>query len=72
MCAQAVYTQPPDSEEDTFQIMVATDTHLGYKESNALLKNDSFEAFEEVLQLYKRKQGRQIQSRLHATRGGFL
>jgi double-strand break repair protein MRE11 len=55
MCAQAVYTQPPDNESDTFQIMVATDTHLGYKESDALIKNDSFEAFEEVLQLYHHK-----------------
>eukprot|EP01022_Parablepharisma_sp_SALTPOND_P026573 TRINITY_DN64417_c0_g1_i1.p1 TRINITY_DN64417_c0_g1~~TRINITY_DN64417_c0_g1_i1.p1 ORF type:complete len:702 (-),score=94.90 TRINITY_DN64417_c0_g1_i1:1527-3632(-) len=41
-------TSDPDS---TFRIMVCSDSHLGYKEKDPVLANDSFNAFEEVLQL---------------------
>jgi len=34
-------------------LKVATDIHLGYKESIDSRKNDSFEAFEEVLRTAK-------------------
>ncbi|XP_063688052.1 double-strand break repair protein MRE11-like [Bolinopsis microptera] len=39
---------PP--EEESFSVLVATDTHLGYAEKDAIRGEDSFRAFEEVLQ----------------------
>lgn len=41
----------PDKE--TFRILVSTDNHLGYKESHPIRGNDSFDAFEEVIQIAK-------------------
>lgn len=50
--SQSSFTQKfPNS--DTFKFLVSTDTHLGYKEQDNIRKNDSFEAFEEVLQKAK-------------------
>ncbi|KAF9563764.1 Double-strand break repair protein mre11a [Mortierella alpina] len=37
--------------EDTFSILVATDNHLGYLEKDPVRGNDSFEAFEEILEI---------------------
>ena len=37
------------TQKSTLTLMVATDLHLGYKERHPILKNDSFEAFEEIL-----------------------
>ncbi|XP_017487509.1 PREDICTED: double-strand break repair protein MRE11-like [Rhagoletis zephyria] len=37
--------------EDVLRIMVATDNHLGYAEKNAVRGDDSFIAFEELLEL---------------------
>ena len=34
-----------------FRILVATDVHLGYKETHKVLGNDSFDAFQEVLEI---------------------
>jgi len=34
-----------------FQIMVTTDTHLGFKEEDKVVGNDSFYAFNECLQV---------------------
>ncbi|KAL5251649.1 hypothetical protein ACHWQZ_G017127 [Mnemiopsis leidyi] len=39
---------PP--EEESFSILIATDNHLGYKEKDAIRGDDSFIAFEEILQ----------------------
>lgn len=41
----------PDKE--TFRILVSTDNHLGYKETHPIRGNDSFDAFEEVIQTAK-------------------
>jgi len=38
------------SEKDTFRILMATDIHLGHKLSDPVRFNDSFTAFEELLQ----------------------
>jgi double-strand break repair protein MRE11 len=35
----------------TFEILVTTDTHLGYKEKDKILGDDSFASFEEALDL---------------------
>ena len=32
-----------------FSILVATDSHLGYEESNPVIGDDSFVTFEEIL-----------------------
>ncbi|KAF9988968.1 Double-strand break repair protein mre11a [Mortierella antarctica] len=37
--------------EDTFSILVATDNHLGYLEKDPVRGDDSFEAFEEILEI---------------------
>lgn len=39
------------SPRDTIKIMIATDNHLGYQESDPIIGNDSFIAFEEILDL---------------------
>jgi len=36
------------SASDILKILIATDNHLGYMESDPLRKEDSFEAFEEI------------------------
>ena len=38
-------------EEDTFRIMLATDNHIGYLERDPIRGRDSFDTFEEILQL---------------------
>lgn len=43
------------SSEDTWRIIIATDTHLGYLERDPLRRDDSFEAFDEVLALAERE-----------------
>jgi double-strand break repair protein MRE11 len=40
-------------EEQSLTFLVATDVHLGHKEKHPVRNNDSFEAFEEVLQMAK-------------------
>lgn len=37
--------------ENVIRIMVATDNHLGYGEKDAIRGEDSFTAFEEILEL---------------------
>lgn len=37
--------------ENQFKILVATDIHLGYGEKNPKLAEDSFNSFEEILQV---------------------
>jgi len=39
-----------EPEQDTFKILVATDNHLGYLEKDPVRGDDSFNAFEEILQ----------------------
>ena len=38
------------SSNSTFRILVSTDNHTGYAEDKPVIGNDSFDAFEEVLQ----------------------
>jgi len=42
-------------EDNVIKIMVATDNHLGYNEKHGVLGDDSFIAFEEILQLCQKK-----------------
>jgi len=39
------------TDPNAFKIMICSDTHLGYKEKDPVLINDSFDSFEEVLQI---------------------
>ena len=52
--ATAVDGVPDDDSEDTMRILLATDTHLGYMEKDAIRGNDSLVTFEEVLQLARK------------------
>lgn len=45
-----------DNEENVFKILLATDIHLGYKENDPILGDDSFRAFEEILQVAVEKE----------------
>jgi len=38
-------------DKDTLRILVATDNHLGYNENDNIRGDDSFRAFEEVMQI---------------------
>lgn len=42
-------------DEDTFRILVATDSHVGYNEKDKVRNKDSLTSFEEVLQIAKAK-----------------
>lgn len=46
-------TQTQSDLGNIFRILVATDTHLGHKERDPIRGDDSFVAFEEILQLAK-------------------
>ena len=39
------------SSASTFRILVASDNHVGYKETDSIRGEDSFEAFEEVFKI---------------------
>jgi Calcineurin-like phosphoesterase len=49
--APGLYVEDPD--DDTLRIMLSTDNHVGYAESDNVRGNDSFAALEEVLYLAK-------------------
>ena len=42
------FSKPPDA--NTLRVLIATDTHLGAHESNAIRKDDAFLAFEEIFE----------------------
>ncbi|XP_026193334.1 uncharacterized protein LOC34622899 [Cyclospora cayetanensis] len=42
-------------DNSTFKILIATDTHLGYKGEDPVRGNDSFRTFEEILQIGRRE-----------------
>ena len=44
-----------EADENTFKILIATDTHLGYKGEDPIRGNDSFRTFEEILQIGRRE-----------------
>eukprot|EP00884_Botryococcus_braunii_P018650 jgi/Botrbrau1/5469/Bobra.27_1s0019.2 len=46
----------PYSNEDIFKILIATDNHLGVWEKDEVRKDDSFNAFEEVLEIAREQQ----------------
>ena len=43
-------------DEHTFKILIATDTHLGYKSTDLARHNDSFNTMEEIFQIYESAQ----------------
>ena len=43
--------RPPEKGAGTFEILITTDNHLGYKEKDSIIGEDSFNAFEECLQI---------------------
>ena len=47
---QNITTRMSDDEENTVRILLASDNHLGYCEKDPIRTNDSFAAFEEILQ----------------------
>ncbi|OAD02895.1 hypothetical protein MUCCIDRAFT_142423, partial [Mucor lusitanicus CBS 277.49] len=40
-----------DDDEDAFKILIATDNHIGYLERDPIRGQDSFQTFEEILQI---------------------
>lgn len=38
-------------DSSTFKVLISTDNHLGYRESDPIRGNDSFQVFEEILKL---------------------
>jgi double-strand break repair protein MRE11 len=38
-------------DEDIFKILITTDNHLGFREDDKIVGNDSFYAFNEALQM---------------------
>jgi double-strand break repair protein MRE11 len=40
-------------DSELFRIMVATDNHMGYLENDQIRGDDSFQTFEEILQISK-------------------
>ena len=51
--AKPTASKPPPSDPNTLRVLIATDTHLGAHESNAIRKDDAFLAFEEIFQKAK-------------------
>ena len=47
-------------EDDTIKILLATDNHIGYLERDPIRGRDSFNSFEEVLQLAKKHDVRRV------------
>ena len=45
-----------EEDPDTFKILVSTDNHLGYNEECPIRAQDSFNSFEEVLQIAQQQQ----------------
>ncbi|KAI4840920.1 double-strand break repair protein MRE11 [Plasmodium brasilianum] len=43
-----------ENEPNTLKILLCTDNHLGYKENNAIQKEDTFNSFEEILFIAKK------------------
>lgn len=41
------------ADSDTIRILVATDSHVGYEERDAIRKDDSWRSFDEIMQLAK-------------------
>ena len=48
--------QDDDEDDSCLRILLATDIHLGYKEKDPHRSGDSFAAFEEILQVARRRQ----------------
>ncbi|KAK6171195.1 hypothetical protein SNE40_019436 [Patella caerulea] len=47
---------PPQEDENTLKILLATDIHLGYMEKDPIRGNDSLVSFEEILEIAKKKE----------------
>ena len=45
---------PKVIDGNTFRIMITTDNHIGYKETDSYIDTDSYENFEEVINICKR------------------
>lgn len=49
--SEAESVQNEADESSVFKIFITTDNHLGYKEHDPIRGNDSFDAFDEALQM---------------------
>lgn len=47
-------TQSQRSQKPGFRVLVATDNHIGFKEDHHIRGDDSFDGFEEILNIAKR------------------
>ncbi|CDW75302.1 dna repair exonuclease [Stylonychia lemnae] len=45
--------QATDDDKDVFKILITTDNHLGFRENDPIVGNDSFFSFNETLQIYR-------------------
>ncbi|CAI8497056.1 unnamed protein product [Hanseniaspora opuntiae] len=45
---------PQDIDDSTFRIMITTDNHIGYKETDSYIDTDSYENFKEVIEICNR------------------
>ena len=44
-----------ESKSDTFEILITTDNHMGYREKDPITGQDSFHAFEETLEIANKR-----------------
>lgn len=53
----------PRKNDDHLRVLIFTDTHLGFKDGDEILKEDSINTFEEILQIAKNNE---VDCMLHA------
>lgn len=56
LCLQNIYLLCRAADIDTLRILVATDCHVGYLESDEVRRYDSFNAFEEICSIASQRQ----------------
>ena len=47
-----IKSEDNEEGEDIFRILITTDNHLGFREDDKIVGNDSFYSFNEALQMY--------------------
>lgn len=45
----------PETNKDTFEILITTDNHMGFREKDPVVGEDSFISFEECLEVANRR-----------------
>lgn len=52
LCSFSLFIRPLiQTEADTIRILVATDNHVGFEERDAIRKDDSWQTFDEVMNI---------------------